>query len=202
MLALGDLLTQVQRKMPVIQIILNITATGNQPKAARILLVEDNPGDVYLLEKALQHRQIAYELVLYKDGQQAIEALRRDDYSVPDLILLDLNLPRREGFDVLQVIEPVGQVIAEMLPIPGGFRGAPIHNATEMRAYRGTLVQRPTTRPPPTAAGTLTDAGSRISGELPVVASSAPATSFYTRCGISRNPTSEIRNPLNALRWL
>lgn len=73
-------------------------------KPIRILLVEDNAGDVYLLEKTLQNRQLGYELTRYIDGEQAIVALQKDDCIVPDLIVLDLNLPRREGFDVLQTI--------------------------------------------------------------------------------------------------
>jgi len=70
----------------------------------RIFLVEDNPGDVYLLEKTLQRRRIDYELTRYADGEQAIRALERDDAALPDLILLDLNVPRREGFEVLQAV--------------------------------------------------------------------------------------------------
>src|SRR6266849_6590178 len=77
---------------------------GPEPRAIRILLVEDKPGDVYLLEKTLKHRQIRYELVCYPDGEQAMQALDKNDCVLPDLILLDLNLPRREGFDVLGVV--------------------------------------------------------------------------------------------------
>ena len=72
--------------------------------AARILLVEDNLGDVYLLEKALQARGIVYELIHYQDGQEAITAINNDRGLAPDLILLDLNLPCREGFDVLTLV--------------------------------------------------------------------------------------------------
>jgi len=79
------------------------TTKGTSPKA-RILLVEDNPGDVYLLEKSLKSRHLNYELIRYADGEQAILALQKNDCIVPDLIVLDLNLPRREGFDVLQTI--------------------------------------------------------------------------------------------------
>jgi len=77
---------------------------GNQPPTIHILLVEDNAGDVYLLEKALQSRRLCYELNRYEDGEQAIRALEKDECGVPDLIVLDLNLPRREGFEVLQTV--------------------------------------------------------------------------------------------------
>lgn len=66
------------------------------------MLVEDDSGDVYLLEKALRERLISYELTCFEDGEEAIHGL--DAGLVPDLILLDLNLPRRDGFDVLRVI--------------------------------------------------------------------------------------------------
>ena len=80
------------------------TKNGKGLKSIRILLVEDNPGDVYLLEKTLQNRHVRYELIRYADGEQAIRALQREDCPIPDLVILDLNLPRRQGFDVLQTI--------------------------------------------------------------------------------------------------
>ena len=70
----------------------------------RILLVEDNPGDVYLLEKAMRDRGIAYELTVYEDGDEAMRAIAKADSGRPDLILVDLNLPKREGVDVLRSI--------------------------------------------------------------------------------------------------
>jgi chemotaxis family two-component system response regulator Rcp1 len=84
-----------------------IPPTTNEGKAAgsvHILVVEDNPGDVYLLGKTLKNLEISYELTTYVDGEQAIRALQKDDCATPDLIILDLNLPRREGFEVLQTI--------------------------------------------------------------------------------------------------
>ena len=77
---------------------------ANGPDTIQVLLVEDNAGDVYLLEKALQHRNLGYKLTRYSDGEQAIRALQDEDFPTPDLIILDLNLPRRGGFDVLQTI--------------------------------------------------------------------------------------------------
>jgi CheY-like chemotaxis protein len=74
------------------------------PETIRILLVEDNPADVYRVEKALQRRGIVYELERYEDGEQAIRALEDPACRAPDLFLIDLNLPRREGFDVVTAI--------------------------------------------------------------------------------------------------
>jgi CheY-like chemotaxis protein len=76
----------------------------DSPATVHILLVEDNAGDVYLLEKALKTRGLSYTLTRFEDGEQAIRALERDEWGAPDLIILDLNLPRRGGFDVLQTI--------------------------------------------------------------------------------------------------
>lgn len=73
-------------------------------RTAQIVLVEDNPADVLLLEKALRHHHIDYELTCYEDGEQAIHAISQQDFAVPDLIILDLNLPKREGFDVLRIV--------------------------------------------------------------------------------------------------
>jgi chemotaxis family two-component system response regulator Rcp1 len=73
-------------------------------KPIRIFLVEDNPADVYLLEKALHARGFNYELTRFEDGERGISALASGLSPAPDLILLDLNLPRRDGFEVLTVI--------------------------------------------------------------------------------------------------
>ena len=75
-----------------------------EPKPPRIVLVEDNDGDVRLLEKALRAAGIAYELILFEDGEQAMTAMSSDPTLVPDLILVDLNLPRREGYEVLRMV--------------------------------------------------------------------------------------------------
>lgn len=77
---------------------------AKRKKTVRILLVEDNPGDVGLLEKTLERRLIPYEITRYEDGEQALRALSTQNCFVPDLILLDLNLPRRDGFDVLREV--------------------------------------------------------------------------------------------------
>jgi CheY-like chemotaxis protein len=70
----------------------------------RVLVVEDNPADIFLLEKALKSRDIVYELDTFHDGEAAIKSLAEKNRILPDLILIDLNLPRRDGFAVLTVI--------------------------------------------------------------------------------------------------
>ena len=71
-----------------------------------ILLVEDNAGDVRLTREALLEAEVAAELVAVADGEQAIAFLRNGDGAVrPDLILLDLNLPKKNGLEVLEEIK-------------------------------------------------------------------------------------------------
>lgn len=76
---------------------------------AQIVLIEDNPGDVRLLEEAFRDGQINNQLHLITDGQAALDFIhRRDEYEDtprPDIVLLDLNLPRVDGEDVLHEIK-------------------------------------------------------------------------------------------------
>jgi CheY-like chemotaxis protein len=75
----------------------------------QILLVEDNPGDVRLTVEALRGAKVANELHVVGDGEKAIEFLRQRgeyrDAPRPDIVLLDLNLPRLEGREVLADIK-------------------------------------------------------------------------------------------------
>jgi chemotaxis family two-component system response regulator Rcp1 len=74
-----------------------------------ILLVEDNPGDVRLTQEALREGKVRNNLSLVSDGVEALAFLRREgqyaDVARPDVILLDLNLPRKDGREVLAEIK-------------------------------------------------------------------------------------------------
>ncbi len=74
-----------------------------------ILLVEDNPGDVDLTKEALAGAKVANRLHVAEDGEEALDFLfRRGKFTGvprPDLILLDLNLPKRDGREVLEAIK-------------------------------------------------------------------------------------------------
>jgi CheY-like chemotaxis protein len=74
-----------------------------------ILLVEDNAGDVRLTREALLEGKVYSNLHWVKDGVEALEFLRREgkhaDAPRPDIILLDLNLPKKDGREVLAVIK-------------------------------------------------------------------------------------------------
>jgi CheY-like chemotaxis protein len=68
-----------------------------------ILLVEDNPDDVELTLLAFERSKIANEIVVARDGQEALDLLAgRDPGVVPELVLLDLKLPRVDGLEVLR----------------------------------------------------------------------------------------------------
>ncbi|MDB2685623.1 response regulator [Mariniblastus sp.] len=78
-------------------------------KPIDILLVDDDPGDVLLTQKALKNGKIYNSLSVAKDGVEALEYLRREgpfkDVTRPDLILLDLNMPRKNGKETLEEIK-------------------------------------------------------------------------------------------------
>jgi len=78
-------------------------------KPIEILMVEDSPGDVRLTQEALKEGKISTTLNIVMDGVEALDFLfhrgKYVDAPRPDLILLDLNLPKKDGRDVLQVIK-------------------------------------------------------------------------------------------------
>ena len=82
---------------------------ANASRPIEILLVEDNPGDVRLLEEAFREGKVTNSLNVVKDGVAAMAYLRREDPHAdaarPDLILLDLNLPKKDGREVLTEIK-------------------------------------------------------------------------------------------------
>ncbi len=83
--------------------------TNYPGRLIEILLIEDNPGDVRLTQEVLREGEIFNHLSVVEDGVQAIEFLQRqgkfDRAPRPDLILLDLNLPRKDGREVLEEIK-------------------------------------------------------------------------------------------------
>lgn len=83
------------------------TAEGMNP--IEILLVEDNPGDIRLTVEVLKDAKVCNRLSVATDGIEALQFLRREgkyqQAARPDLILLDLNLPRRDGRELLADIK-------------------------------------------------------------------------------------------------
>jgi two-component system, chemotaxis family, response regulator Rcp1 len=74
-------------------------------KMIEILLVEDNPGDVQLTKEAFLEGKIRNNMTVMRDGVEAFEYLKNPQVARPDIILLDLNLPRMGGLEVLSKIK-------------------------------------------------------------------------------------------------
>jgi CheY-like chemotaxis protein len=86
-----------------------MTSSPLPSRVAHILLAEDNPGDIVLTVAALKDSKIPNEISVVQDGEQALAFLRKQGEHAgaprPDLVLLDLNLPRVDGREVLAAIK-------------------------------------------------------------------------------------------------
>jgi two-component system, chemotaxis family, response regulator Rcp1 len=84
-------------------------SNSHDDKALEILLVEDNPGDARLVKEALAELKLHNQLQVVEDGVEALAYLRREGRYAgaarPDLILLDLNLPKKDGREVLAEVK-------------------------------------------------------------------------------------------------
>lgn len=98
-----------------------------QSRTVEILLVEDNPGDVRLTREALREGDLSHRLSVTSDGMEALDFLHRrgkhEDAVRPDLIVLDLNLPKMDGREVLEEIK-----------VDPGLRSIPVIVLTSSRA--------------------------------------------------------------------
>ena len=91
-----------------------------KPKDVRILLVEDNPDDVELTLRAFKKYNLTNEITVARDGEEALEILFNPQRDVPgqkrpNLILLDLKLPKVDGLEVLQKIKSYPQI--KLIPV-------------------------------------------------------------------------------------
>ena len=87
-----------------------------QRKKLKLLLIEDNPAEIMLMEEMLAEAGVALDLQVVHDGEAALAYLRRGgsfaEVSRPDLIMLDLNLPRMDGRQVLREIKGDPELLA------------------------------------------------------------------------------------------
>jgi two-component system, chemotaxis family, response regulator Rcp1 len=86
-----------------------IAVAKSASRTWEILLVEDNPADIRLTQEVLSDSGLQHTLHIARDGEEALNMIRRQgahgDLPEPDLVLLDLNLPRKDGRDVLAEIK-------------------------------------------------------------------------------------------------
>jgi two-component system response regulator len=86
----------------------------DRPDPIEVLLVEDDPGDVLLIREAFADNKVANRLHVVADGVEALDFMRRQGEHAeaprPDLVLLDLNLPRKDGREVLAEVKEDDQL--------------------------------------------------------------------------------------------
>ncbi len=108
--------------------------------ASRIVLIEDNSADVFLIEMALKESGIVYEMTRYQNGEEAVDSLCPPQGPTPntlhpDVILLDLNTPKSDGFAVLEKLRQAPHLA-----------GVPIAIVTSSQAtsdkYRVGIIRR------------------------------------------------------------
>jgi CheY-like chemotaxis protein len=116
-------------------------------KPIQILLVEDNPDDVLITRRALERSRVANDLHVARDGQEAMDFVFREgefgpDTPRPDLILLDVNLPKANGMEVLSRI----RANAETSFIPVIMLTASDREEDVVKSYKlgsNTYIQKP-----------------------------------------------------------
>jgi CheY-like chemotaxis protein len=88
-------------------IVANATSRRSRQRR-RLLIVEDNRGDVFLVQEAIRAYNVPVEICIVEDGAEAMALVERADRDAeafcPELVLLDLNLPKRNGLEVLRYI--------------------------------------------------------------------------------------------------
>lgn len=83
----------------------------------RVVVIEDNPGDIFLLRHALNEHGLEYEMVVAEEGEHALDyfrGLQNDAKNLPDLIVLDLNLP---GWDGIALLERIKSLSGPLPPV-------------------------------------------------------------------------------------
>ena len=110
----------------------------------RIVIAEDNPGDAFLLKEAICHESHDCELRFFEDGDEAYRFLARTepyrDAPRPDIIVLDLNLPKRDGLELLQFIRHDDALKSVPVAV---ISSAPADLATQSVQHANRYIKKP-----------------------------------------------------------
>lgn len=101
------------------------------PARARFFMAEDNPGDVMLMREAIEQVGIAADVEVASDGEAAVALLLDPRHRTPDIIILNFNLPKLQGHEVLSVIKRTERLL-----------GVPVVMLTSSNAQRDRLICR------------------------------------------------------------
>jgi chemotaxis family two-component system response regulator Rcp1 len=134
---------------------------ANSGKPAQIFIVEDNDPDVFLVEEALRSQRVPAQIRRCQDGEEAIQALSQIDAEhLPDVIIIDLNLPKITGLDILKHVRSLKQL--DGVPVL-------ILTSSQSKADRALSLQlgaNAYVAKPPTLQEFLSTVGSGIRGLL------------------------------------
>jgi len=92
-----------------------VSTLSERGETVRVLLIEDNPADVVLVKKAFKQNAPTAAVEVAVDGKDAVDRLTQADRQRPHLVLLDLNLPRMNGHEVLEFVR--GHATLRTLPV-------------------------------------------------------------------------------------
>jgi CheY-like chemotaxis protein len=110
----------------------------------KILLVEDNPGDVLLVREALREADLQFELLHISDGEEAVRYVRNREprLHIPVLVLLDLNLPKCDGWEILDELRAAPDFARTPVVILSS-SGAPADVSRALKFERLIYIRKP-----------------------------------------------------------
>jgi two-component system, chemotaxis family, response regulator Rcp1 len=106
-----------------------------------ILIAEDNPADVYLIEEALREHKVDFRMTVADDGERAI-ALLAEGKVTPDIVLLDLNMPKRSGGEVLTELRKTSGDGVPVIVLTSS--DSPVDREQAMRLGATCYIRKPT----------------------------------------------------------
>jgi CheY-like chemotaxis protein len=116
----------------------------NAPESIRILLVDDNPADATLAKELIMETKVPTEVSVVTDGDLAIDLIERmlkSKAKMPELVLLDLNMPKRGGHEVLRLLRGMPDVVTMLVVIYTGSRSPADLDAARAAGASGYIVK-------------------------------------------------------------